>query len=399
MARYRYIAISTQGVRVEGVLGAASEQAVLAELDAKRLTPVKVERARERAAWRGRLSVRHQADAYGQMADLLHAGVPLLRALKLLGGLKSRPGVARAFGKLAEAVERGSDLAAAMEEQGTTVFPQVHVAMIRAGERGGFLDEVAQRLGALVSGQADLRTKVVGNLVYPGVLAVVGVAVGTFIFAVMVPGFREQIARTGGEAGLPLVTRVVFGVSEAFGRFWPVTAAVLAMAAVGGFFAARDERARAWADRMLPRLPVVGGVVKALVAARVCGLLGSMLGNGVPLLAALAIAREGAGNRVMAAALGEAMERVRAGQGLAEPLARCGLLEADVVEMIAVGEGANNLDEVLERIARTMEARVERRLSVAVKLIEPALLALVAAVVLVVAIALLLPMAQMGGRL
>ena len=396
MASFRYIAISAKGVRVQGVLAAASEQAVLAELEGRQLTPVKIEVSRERAGVGKRVPIRHLADAYGQLADLLNAGVPLLRSLKLLGNFKSRPGVAAAFAKLAEGVERGVDLAGTMESHGGT-FPKVHVAMVRAGERGGFLDQVMQRLAKLVTSQAELRAKVVGNLVYPAVLATVGAIVGVVLFTWLVPMFRTQLERTKGD--LPAVTKLVFGISDLFSGYGVVVAIVVATLGVGAWRLSKKPAIQVRIDAMIPKLPVIGGLLRAIVAARVCGLLGSMLGNGVPLLMALSIAREGAGNRRMAWALGEAIERVRQGQALATPLAESGMLEPDVVEMIAVGEGANNLDEVLERIAASMEARVDRRLGIAVKLIEPLMLVCIASLVLLVAVALLLPMAQMSSRL
>lgn len=393
MASFRYIAVSAAGARVSGEIAAPNEQAVLAELEVRQLTPVKVEARVERAARGARIPVRHLAEAYGQVADLLRAGVPLMRALKLLGSLKSRPNVARAFGKLAESVEKGSDLAAAMEEQ-AGAFATVHVAMVRAGERGGFLDQVMARLAKLVTAQADLRAKVVGNMIYPAVLASVGTLVGLFIFVFMVPPFRDQMKGT-----MPTITRVVFGISDLLTQLWWVTLLVLVAGGIAGWRLSKIERVRAWVSQRLPRMPVVGGLLRAVVAARVCGLMGSMLANGVPLLSALAIAREGSGSRPMANALGDAMERVRQGQGLSQPLAASGMLDPDVVEMIAVGEGANNLDEVFDRVAETLEARVDRRLTIVVRLIEPLMLVVIASVVGVVAVALILPMVQMSSRL
>jgi general secretion pathway protein F len=396
VASFRYIAVSAAGARVQGEIAAPNEQAVLAELEVRQLTPVKVEARVERSAQGAKIPVRHLAEAYGQVADLLRAGVPLLRALKLLSGLKSRPNVARAFGKVAESVEKGLDLAASMEEQ-PGAFATVHVAMVRAGERGGFLDQVMARLARLVTAQADLRAKVVGNMIYPAVLATVGALVGFAIFVFMVPPFRDQL--TGLKGKLPTITRVVFGISDLLTELWWVTVLIGIAVGLAWWRVSTIESAREWIAARLPRMPVVGGLLRAVVAARVCGLMGSMLANGVPLLSALAIAREGAGSRPMAKALADAMERVRQGQGLSQPLAASGMLDPDVVEMIAVGEGANNLDEVFDRVAETLEQRVDRRLTIAVRLIEPLMLVVIASIVGVVAVALILPMVQMSSRL
>lgn len=400
MASFTYTAIEAGGGRVEGVLTGPSEGAVLAELEARRLTPVSIVAAADRSGprWlkRSGIGARALGESYGQVSDLLHAGVPLLRGLRLLGGRKSRPGLAAVYRALADAVEKGADLGAAMAEM-EGVFPPVHVAMVRAGERGGFLESVLGRLGRLVQRQAEMRAKVVGNLVYPGVLVVMGVAVGGIIFGVFVPKFRPVFERMGGE--LPFITRVVFGASDALGRYAPITALVGAVAGVAVWRLLRREGVRERLEAWKTRMPVVGPLVRGFATARLCQLLGTMLANGVPLLTALQIAKDGAGNLLMERAIEAATESVRAGQALAGPLSASGLLDDDVVEMIAVGESANNLDEVLIKVGETIETRLDRQLGIAVRLIEPLLLVVIAGLVGVVAAALLLPMSKVSGAL
>ncbi|MDX2132583.1 MAG: type II secretion system F family protein [Planctomycetota bacterium] len=396
MPLFQYVALSPGGQRVTGVLSGASEQAVLAELESRQLTPVEI-RTRAEAGGSGRarrVGGRRLGEAYEQLSDLLGAGVPLLRGLKLLGGQKSRGPVGQVFRDLAEAVEKGADFAAAME-QATGVFPTVHVAMIRAGERGGFLEQVLARLGRLVVKQADLTGKVIGNLIYPGVLCVTGVGIGAVIFGVFVPKFRGMFARLGDD--LPGVTKFVFFLSDVVTAYAPVTGALLVALAIGAWRLSRNPRARRWGSRALLRIPVVGNIVRGFATARFCGLLGTMLSNSVPLLSALQIARDGVGHRLLAEAVDEAAEAVRRGEALSPPLARSGMFEEQVVEMLAVGESANNLDEVLVKVADTIESRLDRQLMVAVRLIEPLLLLMLAGVVAIVAFALLLPMSQLSS--
>lgn len=401
MATFRYSALTAGGKRVEGVLAGASEQAVLAELESRQLTPVEVSGQREggKRLWGmggGGVSARRLGEAYGQVADLLRAGVPLLRSLRLVGGQRSRGRLADVFRGLAEAVEKGSDLAAAMGSV-PEVFPQVHVAMVRAGEKGGFLEQVMARLALLVGRQAEMRSKVLGNLVYPALLVVIGMVIGGVIFGVFVPKFRGMFARLGD--GLPLVTKMIFAVSDALTTYGLVTAGVLGALAFAGWRAMQRKDVGEWMAARMARAPVVGGLVRGFATARFCGLLGSMLGNGVPMLSALGIAREGAGNVLMERALEEAGEAVRGGEHLGPSLAQSGLFDEDVVEMIAVGESANNLDEVLGRIAETVEMRLDRQLSIAVRLIEPLILVVLAGVVGTVAAGLLLPMSEMSSAI
>ena len=396
MASYQYTALNASGGRVEGVLAGQSEQAVLIELESRRLTPVAIEARREVSRRAGRVSGRRLGESYVQVSDLLHAGVPLLRSLKLLAGRKSRPKLAAIYRTLADDVEKGADLGAAMGGL-PEYFPPVHVAMVRAGEKGGFLEGVLGKLGELVLRQADLRAKVIGNLIYPGVLLTMGLAVGGVIFGFFVPMFRPIFEKAKG--GVPALTRVVFAVSDALGKYGLVTAVILGAIA---FTLWRLSKSPAVNQRMaviVTRLPIIGPLVRGFATARLCSLLGTMLSNGVPMLSALQIARDGTGNRLMEQAVDQAADAVRAGQPLAPQLAASGLIDDDVVEMIAVGEAANNLDEVLVKVAATIELRLDGLLGVAVRLIEPLLLVFLAGVVGVVAAALLLPMTNLSGSL
>jgi general secretion pathway protein F/type IV pilus assembly protein PilC len=394
VATFRYTAISASGERIEGILVGDSEQAVLAELDSRQLTPVAVSPAAGGSDQSsGRLPARQLGESYGQLADLLRAGVPLLRGLRLLGGRRSRPRVSRVFASLAQEVEKGSDLAAAMERRSDS-FPTLHIAMVRAGERGGFLESVLAQLGGLVIKQAELTGKILGNMIYPAVLVVFGLGIAAVIFGVFVPQFRPMFARI--EGGLPLVTTIVFIVSDAITKYGLVSAALIGAAGAGIAAAMRRPDVKARIDQARLRLPVLGPIQRGVATARLCRLLGSMLANGVPMLAALRISRDAVGNPVMQRAIDAAAEAVQSGAALAPPLEASGLFDDDIVEMIRVGESANNLSEVLLTIADTIEARLDRLLNVAIRLIEPLLLVLIAGLVGLVAAGLLLPLTKLS---
>jgi general secretion pathway protein F/type IV pilus assembly protein PilC len=391
---FAYIARDNSGARVTGTLSGATRQVVLAELESRRLAPVEVREVSDRRVGRRGISTRQLAQAYRQVADLLRAGVPLLRALRLLGRSKANPRLAVVMGEVADAVADGERLADAMGAH-ADVFPDVQVAMVRAGERGGFLEQVLARMGMFLEHQADTRGRVVGNLIYPAALLVVGLGIVTFALVVFVPQFEPFYARIE----VPFPTRVLMGASALARGQWPVLLAVLAFLVVTFIWARRQPALRRRLTRFRMQLPKLGPLLRSIAVARFCRILGTMLENGIPLLNAMQISRDATGNPILEDAIEEAIERVRAGETLAEPLAASGLFGEDVVEMISVGESANNLAEVLVTIAETVEKRVDRMMAVFLRLMEPALLLLLAAVVLFIFTALIVPMMRMSSAL
>ena len=397
MGQFRYIAFDAVGQRVRGSIEAVSPQAVAVDLQRQGLTPIQVDASRERVRKAGvRLPTRRLAMSYQQLSDLLRAGVPLLRGLRLIGRSKASPRIATVFDELAEEVADGVELSAAMRDRPAS-FSTAHVALIRAGEKAGILESVLARLSAMLTAQAELRSKVLASLIYPAVLSVFGLVILATIFIAFVPRFRPLFARLDGD--LPLVTRVVFLVSDMLGGSIGITAVVLVILGVAGFVLVRRPGVRSVLSVWQLRVPIIGRLVKTLAAARFCRLLGTLLDNGVPMLGAMAIAREAAGHPVMARAIDRASESVREGGSISEPLLESGLFEPDVIEMISVAEAANNLGEVLVTIAETTEQRVDRLLTTSIRLLEPLLLVLIALAVAFVAAGLLLPMARLSAGL
>jgi general secretion pathway protein F/type IV pilus assembly protein PilC len=281
-------------------------------------------------------------------------------------------------------------------ERHRQVFAPVHVAMIRAGERGAFLEPVLARLATLLEQQADLRSRVVGNLVYPVVLLLVGagIVVGALVF--FVPKIEEYFSKM---PELPLATRILLGASALFTEHAVLTTTLLVACIVGAFLAWRTRSVRAEVVRRTMRLPLLGPLFASIAVARFARMRGTLLENGIPMLQALEIARDSAGNPVLASAIRAAGESVRQGEPLSRPLADSGMFAEDVVEMISVGESANNLPSVLVRLADTMEARVDRMLATLLRLMEPAMLLVIAVVVMFIFLALVVPMMQLSSQI
>ena len=394
MPTFRYQAVDANGQTVMGKLAGASEAAILGELAERSLVPVDVSAEKARASLKRKgLGARQLATAYQQVADLLRAGVPLMRAITLLARGKSKPRRAEIFRQLSESLSRGEELADAMAAQ-EGVFPQTHIAMVRAGEKGGSLEPVLVRLAEMVKAQAELRAKLLGALAYPAVLVFVGLSVLSLIFGLFLPMFGDVLEQVDP---MPPITVALFAVSDAVTAKGPLTALVLAVLVVIAWRLGKREDVSRAIVTAKTRAPVLGPLVRNLAVARFCRTFGTMLANGVPVLAAMRIAEDAAGNVLLKEAVAEAAEAVRSGEPLAGPLGESGLFDEDVIEMISVGESANNLADVLETISQTIETRVSRLLTTAVGLVGPVMLLLLAVVVAFVAIGLILPMLELSN--
>jgi len=276
------------------------------------------------------------------------------------------------------------------------VFAPVHVAMVRAGERGAFLEPVLARLATLLEQQADLRGRVIGNLMYPAVLLLVGAGVVVAALVFFVPKFQDFFDKL---PSLPLATRVLLGASAILSEHAVALAVVLAVAIASLWAALRRPAVRYWCSERFMRLPMLGPLFASIAVARFSRMLGTLLENGIPMLQAIEIARDSAGNPVLSRALGRAADSVRQGEQLSRPLADSGLFSEDVVEIISVGESANTLPSVLVRLADTLESRIDRTLSMLLRLMEPAMLLAIAGVVMFIFLALVVPMMQLSSQL
>ena len=392
MPRYQYTALDPTGKRLGGILTGQNEQSVLAELEGRELVPVQIVEKPEPISLRRKgLSAGRLAEVYIQIADMLQAGVPVLRALLVLAGQKDVR-VSSVFREVADAVAEGDELGEAMSRR-PDIFKPTHVAIIRAGERGGFLEDAMARLGQFVETQAELRGKLTGSMIYPLVLVAMGGIILIVIFAVLIPKIRPMFDRI---EQLPAVTELVFAVATLATSYAPFVLGGAAVCAVAFVAVRRKPGVQRFVDRAMLKLPGIGLLVRSVAVARFARMLGTMIANGVPMLAALKTARMAAGNSVLEAAIEEASEQIGAGEPLAGSLGKSGLFSNDVIEMLTVGEEAGNLDKVLIRIADTVEVRIERLLSNLIRLVEPLLIAAIAAVVFVIAVALILPLTQLS---
>jgi type II secretory pathway component PulF len=397
MPEFNYTAREQTGKMISGTITAANPREVAAVLAGKMLFPLKVDDAgsgvqfsRVRRVPGAMLSV-----AFGQMADLLRSGVPLLRALQVVEAQTSHPGLQSILTEVRRRVEDGSTLADAMGRF-ENVLGEMAVSMVRAGGEGGFLEEALTRVAQFTETQDDLKKRTMGAMAYPAFLAVVGTIIVTVLIVFFVPSFGELFQSLREKGELPAVTELLLGTST-FLRRWGVLV-LLGLIAFGWWMNRwlKTEDGRWWADHLRIKLPLIGPVFLGLAVARFCRVFGTLLHNGVPIVRSLQISRDAAGNRVLAAAISKATENISAGQSLAGPLGASGQFPPVVVEMIAVAEQANNLENVLLSVADSLERTTWRRLDLTVRLIEPIMLVVLAGVILTVVIALLLPVLKMS---
>jgi general secretion pathway protein F len=391
---FSYVARDTTGKRVTGSLESASEAVALGELTARGLVPVRIGEAGRQRARPRRVGSKHLARAYRQLADLLRAGVPLLKGLRLLGRGKSNPALSGILAQVAEEVAQGERLADALARH-PEIFPGPQVAMVRAGERGGFLEQVLARLGAYLERQAEVRARIIGSLIYPAILIVFGslVIVGTMVF--LVPRFRDFYKRIE----IPLPTQILLATSDLLTTWWPALLALLVAAVCAFLWARRKPHIRRRVAESVVRIPTIGPLIKGIATARFTRTLGTLLENGIPVITAMQIARDAAGHPTLADAVDRAIEAVRGGESLAPPLASSGFLEEDVIEMVSVGESANNLAQVLLTIADTLETRADLLLGVFVQLLSPVMLLAIAGFIGFIFIALVVPMMKLSSLL
>jgi len=402
MPEFVYTARTLSGEDIAGTITASSKRETLTALAERSLFPLHVaEKTKPRWLPRRRIKASVLSSNLSQLADLLENGVALLEALTILAGQCPHPGFAEVLTDVRDQVAEGTTLDDAFSKN-SEVFGELTVSMVRAGSEGAFLEDALKRTADFLEKQQELKSRVTGAMIYPIFLASLGGVITTVLIGFFVPMFAElfqRLERDGG--GLPLPTVILLSTSDFLGKYGIFVGAAALGGILWGRHAISSERGRLAVDRWKLKIPVAGPIFLGYAVSRFCRILGTLLRNGVPLLRALEISSDSAGNRVLAKAIRESQENVSAGETLSNPLAECGLIPKPVMAMISVAEEANNLDDVLVGIADGIDRKTARQIDVMVRLAEPAMLLFMGALIGFVLVALLLPifdtMTGMGG--
>lgn len=324
-----------------------------------------------------------------QFAVLLDAGLPLLQSLEILSVEGQHPGLRRILLDVRTEVEAGSSLAEALRRR-PRAFRDLYVNLVAAGEASGALHTVMDRLATHIEKVARLQGQVRSALTYPAAILTVAAAVVFLILWKVIPVFQHLFDDMGGD--LPLLTRLVVGTSEFIGAYALVLVALLAVAGFALPRLLRTRRGRESADRLLLRLPVAGKLMLRIVAGRTCRTLSILLSSGIPILNALSIAADAAGNIVVAGALHKVRREVEQGRPIHESLRQTKIFPAMLCQIVYVGEQTGTLSPMLTRIADFYEEEVDNDVDAMMKLLEPALISILGIVIGTIVISMYLPM-------
>jgi type II secretory pathway component PulF len=402
LALYQYKALQSDGAIAQGNLEAGGRQDAFRQIESLGLKPIRLteksgkgDKAKgssstDSFSWgSGKVTFKMLENFTRLLSSLLAAGVPLSRALVILYREALSPAAGEKWKAVHDLVVDGMSLANAMARFPET-FPRVYVAMVEAGETGGFLDLVLGQIADFQSRDKELRGKVFSAMIYPVVLLFLALGVLVFLMMFFIPRFK--VLFEGFDAALPLLTQVIVSSSEfcqAYGVFIAIGLGVAGIALKNWLM---TEKGRRRFEQAMLRLPVVGPLNAQFAMARFCRMLGTLLQAGVPLIQGLNVARRSIGNQILVDAVAESIERVKKGESLARSLSDCRVLfHGSVLEMVSVAEESGRLDHELIRLAETTEKDLDQQLKTAVSLMEPLMLFLIAGFIGTIFIGMVIP--------
>jgi general secretion pathway protein F len=374
--KYFYKAVKLDGEAVEGELEAADEAAVISALQAQGLLPLETRsagglRARLGRTRRRRLNQKEIGILTRELATLIEAGLTLDRSLQVLIELTPEGHLVRVLSDLQDRVRGGATFSSALEAQ-EGQFPRLYINMVKAGEAGGALDQVLDRLADYLERTAELRQTVTSALVYPSILLFVAFTSVILLLVFVVPQFTALFQDMG--AALPLSTRIVVGAGDLFRNYWWAMLAAVALIALVLERWMQDEQVRDRLDHRILGLPLFGDLIWKMETARLAHTLATLLKNGLPLLSALTLAKEVVSNRKISHLLDEAGEDLKHGRGLAGPLVRLKALPDLALQMIRVGEESGALDAMLAKVANIYDRETRNSVQSMLTLLEPVLI-------------------------
>lgn len=376
MPVFQYKAAAASGEVEIGEVEARDEAAVVERLQASGFIPIRIEPAQSAASGEGlfsrrRVTQNQLAALTRELATLLRSGLPLDRALEILISLAPIPQMQALLLRVRDEVRGGAAFSKALEAH-PDVFGRFYIAMVRAGEAGGALGAVLERIGEFMERSKDLRETVKSALIYPSILVLASVTSVMLLLIFVVPQFSQMFEQSG--KALPLATQIVISAGEMLRSYW--WTGPLALVLVYRYFKwqmARPESRLKW-DALLLRLPLAGDLLTKVEIARLARTLSTLLSSGIPLLAALTIVKDTVGNSVLAAGLEAAREKLKAGQGLARPLMEQGVFPQLAIHMVSVGEETGRLDEMLVRVADVFDREVSLAVKRLLALLEPVMI-------------------------
>ena len=415
MANFQYIALDAKGEQTTGTVEADSEADAVAKLRTQGLYPTQVVQdgkgklsagGKKGGAARGKKKAKGSTGGRvkpkilmiftRQLATLIDSGLPLLRGLTVLAKGEPNQIMRGTVNSLADSVQSGSTFSESLAQH-PRIFDKLYVNMVKAGELGGVLEVVLTRLAEYQEKAHKLKNKIVAAMVYPVIVMFIAVAILTFLMLFIVPKFKDMFADMGG-AELPKISQVVFGFSEfMLSRSFILPNAVWILGGAFGMWVVfqlwgRTKGGRRVLDTMKLKVPLFGDIQRKSAIARFSRTLGTLVTSGVPILQALNITRETAGNVVISDAIGKVHESVKEGESIVQPLSGSGVFPSMVISMVDVGEETGQLPEMLLKIADVYDDEVDNAVTALTSVLEPIMIVFLALVVGSIVFALFLPL-------
>jgi type IV pilus assembly protein PilC len=407
MPVFQYVALDSQGVEVKDEIEALSEKEAISKIRNMGYFPTKVRskaaakttgraaaKATHRRGAKGRVKVKYVTQFARQLSTLQDAGLPILRSLRILQEQQKGGNFKRIIGYVADDIEGGSTLSEAMAKY-SRAFDRLFVNMVAAGETGGVLDLILSRIADFKEKSMKLRARVKSAMIYPMVVLSAAFLIVLGLMKFVIPSFKTVLEEMV-EGKLNPVTTTVLGISNwiAYNYGWAVMIAIPVIVVIILRLVRRFRTGRLVLDTITLRLPVVGQISSKVSITRWTRTLGTLISAGVPILDALTVTRETAGNEVYANALGAVHNSIRQGDTFAGPLRQSKTVDLLVCNMVAVGEETGDLDKMLLKVADNYDEQVDVLVGGLMSLLEPIMILMLGSIVMVIVLAVFLPMIQ-----
>jgi type IV pilus assembly protein PilC len=405
MPVFKWVGVGPNGETIRGEMEAMTRQAVITRLRTQRINPAPEKIKEKGKGFDREISLpsfgspvkQHDIVVFTrQFATMIDAGLPLVQCLDILSQQSDSKVLCKTIKEVKEEVEAGSTFAAALKKH-PKVFSDLYANMVAAGEVGGILDTILNRLASYMEKIVRLKSKIKGAMIYPACIISAAILVTGILLVYVIPVFAD-LFHSFGQA-LPAPTQFVINLSNfTISNFWLIIGAMIATG--GGFvFASRTERGRYWLDRIGLRIPVFGDLIRKTAIARFARTLGTLVSSGVPILDALTITGRTAGNKIIEEAIYATRSSISEGKTIAEPLIASKVFPPMVCQMIAVGETTGALDQMLQKIADFYEDEVDNAVANLTSLMEPMVILILGGLIGGLVISMYLPIFKLGSVL
>ena len=398
MAKFTYKGKAANGTTIEGSFEAENLDAAKALVKKKRIRDAVVKKASSEAFSFGTgIGLKDISRFTRQFSAMNQAGLPLIQCLDILAEQCENPKLGQRIRKVSADIQGGGTLAESLEKQ-KPVFSELYCQMVRAGEAGGILDTILNRLAEYQESAERLRRKIKGALTYPVLVAVVATGCVIALLTLVVPVFANMFKDMGGT--LPAPTRMVMNVSDFLKSniWWMAILVIGTVVAIRQAINTNPKARFAW-DGLMLKLPLFGDLQRKSAVARFCRTLGTLLSSGVPIIDALTVTAKTSGNVVLEASIYKTVEAISGGQSIADPLRATGVFPPMVIQMIAVGERTGGLSDMLTRVSDFYDTEVEAAVEALTSMLEPLVIVVLGGVIGAVMIAMYLPMFEMAGNI